>query len=368
MIRLGLIVNPIAGLGGSVGLKGTDGVAAEALRRGAVKHAAGRTQAALKQLLPMQKDLLILCPSGEMGEAEAAALGFSKEVILSTGETTDSSDTIAAARAMKNIDLLLFSGGDGTARDLVRAGCSAPVIGIPAGVKIHSPVYAVRPEAAGQLALRYLRKERTRLSEREVVDIDEDLCRRGSVITKLYGTLITPEDVDFLQHGKASSPISDHGQQRLAAAEMLSRMEPDVPYLIGPGTTLKTLMDELGLPDTLLGFDLIRGGQLVQSDLCEADILSALSGTDWHLVLTPTGGQGYLLGRGNQQISPAVLKTLDRKHLHIISTKAKLLHLDGRPLLIDTGDPGTDAAFNGYYRVIVGLQEEQMVPVKGDLS
>ena len=362
MKKLGLIVNPIAGMGGSVGLKGTDGVAAEAARLGAVRRAGERAAAALKELLPAKDEICVLCASGEMGETILEKLGFPhvQVVCRCEGETT-ADDTIRAARAMAGADLLLFAGGDGTARNIYEAlGEKTVAIGIPAGVKIHSPVYAIRPEAAGKLALRYLEGKCRRTQEAEVVDIDEAAYRDGRVSTSLYGYLCIPDERNYMQHGKAPSPVSEHAQQESIACDMVERMLPDTYYLIGPGSTTRTLMDEMGLPDTLIGVDLICNRQLVQSDLNEADILKRLDEKLTHLIVTPTGGQGYLLGRGNQQLSAKVLRRIGKENLHVLATKEKLFHLRGRALLVDTGDEEVDKMLCGYVRVIVSYREEQM--------
>lgn len=366
MKAVGLIINPVAGMGGSVGLKGTDGVVNEAIRRGAKPKAEARAAVALMRLLPMKDSLQIWCPSGGMGKRLARGLGFDTKVVHGCTEKTSSCDTVAAAQAMADVDLLLFAGGDGTARDIVSAGIRCTVIGVPAGVKIHSPVYATRPERAGELALRFLQGSCRHIREAEVVDIDETSYRDGRVCTSLYGYLNVPDDRDFLQHGKAPSPASERTQQENIAAEMIGRMRENVYYLIGPGSTTRTLMDKLELPDTLLGVDLVCNRTLVQADLSEKDILRRLDERETHLVLTPTGGQGYLLGRGNQQLSAAVLRKIGRERFHILATREKLFHLEGRPLFVDTGDADTDRMLSGYARVIVGIMEEQMCRISGE--
>lgn len=349
-------------MGGSVGLKGTDGVAAEAARLGAVRHSGDRAAAALKELLPFGGEMTVLCASGEMGESLVKGLGFPHvECVYETGAETTSDDTRRAAQAMKDADLLLFAGGDGTARDIFAAlGDKAVAIGIPAGVKIHSPVYAIRPEAAGKLALKYLEGRCRRTYEAEVVDIDEAAYRDGRVSTSLYGYLMIPDERDYMQHGKAPSPVSEHAQQESIACDMVERMLPDTYYLIGPGSTTRTLMDEMGLPDTLIGVDLVCNKKIVQMDLSEQEILKRLDEKPTHLILTPTGGQGYLLGRGNQQLSGRVVKKIGKENIHVLATKEKLFHLMGRALLVDTGDEEADRLLCGYTRVIVSYHEEQM--------
>ena len=192
------------------------------------------------------------------------------------------------------------------------------------------------------------------------MDIDEAAYRDGRVSTSLYGYLCIPDERNYMQHGKAPSPVSEHAQQESIACDMVERMLPDTYYLIGPGSTTRTLMDEMGLPDTLIGVDLICNRQLVQSDLNEADILKRLDEKPTHLIVTPTGGQGYLLGRGNQQLSAKVLRRIGKENLHVLATKEKLFHLRGRALLVDTGDEEVDKMLCGYVRVIVSYREEQM--------
>lgn len=359
MNRLGFLVNPIAGMGGSVGLKGTDGQYEEAMRRGAVPLAARRAAKALAQLLPLRGKLTILsAPS--MGAEEADSLGFSTQIVYVPPDRfhTTASDTRAAVLAMGEAQLLLFAGGDGTARDILQAmGSACPVLGIPVGVKMHSPVYAVSPAAAGALALACLRSGMA-AKLAEVVDLDEEACRRGVVCEKLYGYLRIPQARRWIQEKKAPTPSGQRQEQQAIAAEMAARMRPDICYLAGPGSTIQALFDELSLPKTLLGFDLIRNRTLVQADLCEADALSFASQQPTELLLTPTGGQGFLLGRGNQQCSPAVLRHIGPSGIHILATREKLAALGGRPLLVDTPDPEINQLLCGYYRVIVGLKEE----------
>lgn len=364
MKTLGFLVNPVAGMGGSVGLKGTDGVLDEAISRGAVPCAAARAVRALRQLLPLREEVLVYSAK-QLGAEEAEALGFSVRQIQLPDDifSQSAAGTQAAARQMNDVDLLLFAGGDGTARDITAVlGESVVSIGIPAGVKIHSAVYAVSPDAAGLLAREYL-SVGGEYEEKEVIDIDEDAYRRGLIDTRLYGYLNTPCSRRFLQGKKAPTPASQRQQQWSIAAEMEERMLPEKAYLVGPGSTTRVLFERLGLPKTLLGFDLIRGGKLLGADLCEREILFHAERNQTELIVTPTGGQGFLFGRGNQQCSANVLRAIGKEHITILATREKLFGLNGGVLRIDTGDEQTDTAFSGYYRAVVGYHEEQMCKV-----
>jgi len=363
MRTLGLIVNPVAGMGGSVGLKGTDGleVLREAERLGARPRAQQRTAQALAALLPLSDGLALLTFSGVMGEAPATACGLAPQVIGSgSSPHTTAQDTVRAARDMaeRGVDLLLFAGGDGTARDICGAvGTAATVLGIPAGVKIHSAVFASSPAAAGQVAASFLMGEITRVREAEVMDINEADYRRGVLSARLYGYLAIPDARRRLQGVKAASAPDERTAQRAIAAALVERMTDERCYIVGPGTTCRSLLEMLGLEGSLLGVDLVRAGQRVGKDLSEREILAQTVGTECSLILTPVGGQGFLLGRGNQQISPEVIRRVGRENIIVVATPDKLSALRGRPLLVDTGDDAADAYLCGYYRVVTGYRE-----------
>ncbi|MCL2001053.1 MAG: NAD(+)/NADH kinase, partial [Planctomycetes bacterium] len=260
-----------------------------------------------------------------------------------------------------------FAGGDGTARDIYEAvGERLPALGIPAGVKIHSPVYARSPEKAGELLRLYLSGRTTLTREAEVLDIDEEDYRRDVINTRLYGYLRVPFERRLLQGGKAPSPGSERERQRAIAAAIAEEMTGDAYYLIGPGSTTRALMEYLGADNTLLGVDALRGGKTVARDVTEQDILRCMEREDApvKLIVTPTGGQGYLLGRGNQQISPRVIKGLGKKNIIVAATPEKLAGLRGGPLLVDTGDPDADALLRGYARVVSGYRETVVYPVE----
>ncbi|MGD2151803.1 MAG: ATP-NAD kinase family protein [Gemmatimonadales bacterium] len=369
MKKLGLIVNPVAGMGGTVGLKGTDGT--ELLRRaeelGAVPQAERRAERTLAALVPLAEELELLTFGGSMGEAAAAASGLEPKVIGS-GSTprTTAADTAEAARrlAAHGVVLLLFAGGDGTARDICRAiGTSLTVLGIPAGVKIQSAVFATSPAAAGQVAESYLTGGIGREKEAEVMDINEDDYRRDILSARLYGYLKIPDARRQLQGRKAASAPDERAMQSAIAAELVERMTDDRCYIVGPGTTCRPFMQMLGLEGSLLGVDMVRGRRLIGKDVSEREILQKTAEVPSSLILTPVGGQGFLLGRGNQQISPAVIKRVGKENIIVAATAEKLSSLRGRPLLVDTGDPETDCYLRGYYRVVTGYRENTIYRV-----
>jgi predicted polyphosphate/ATP-dependent NAD kinase len=367
--RVGLIVNPVAGLGGRVGLKGSDGADIQRRARalGAEPHAQERAVEALRRLHRVQ-DLEIVTYPGEMGENAARSAGFEPQVLgdITPGATT-AQDTRRAARQMHElgVELLLFVGGDGTARDLYQAvGLEQPALGVPAGVKIHSAVYATHPASAGELATLYLEGRVTNLREAEVMDIDEEAFRQGSLQARLYGYLRVPFRASLVQSQKV--PSSGEAVSLAAIAEdVTSKMAPGVLYIVGPGTTTRAITEQLGLEKTLLGVDVVRDGQLIAADANEADLLNLLDQqardtegvTLASIIVTPIGGQGYVFGRGNQQISPRVIRRVSVENILIVSTPDKLHALGSQPLLVDTGEREVDDMLSGYRMVVTGYNE-----------
>lgn len=361
MFRLGLIINPLAGVGGSVALKGSDGeeTALQALALGAEPKASMRTMQALEPLTGL--DLKLVTYPGEMGENAARQAGFEPSVIGSIDEGhTTAEDTETAARQMveEGIDLILFAGGDGTARNICNAiGDSAPVLGVPAGVKIHSGVYAVTPKAAGEIVAMLVRGELVTLADQEVRDIDEVAFREGKVRAKYYGELMVPAEGRFLQHVKNGGREVEELVLDDIAADFAETMEDDVRYIIGSGTTVQALMDSLGLENTLLGVDLIENGELIGQDLTAQQLEELTSGHETRLVITVIGGQGHIIGRGNQQLSPTLLRRLGRDNIIVIATKSKIKELEGRPLIVDSGDVELNHKMSGLIRVVTGYRD-----------
>jgi predicted polyphosphate/ATP-dependent NAD kinase len=354
----------VAGLGGRVGLKGSDGLEVQrrALALGAVPRSSARAAQALEVIeRAWGDDLEIVTYPAEMGADAAWACGYEPTVIgaIEDGRTS-AEDTQRAAREMRRlgVDLLLFAGGDGTARDIHRAvGDQSPVLGIPAGVKIHSAVFATNPRSAGELAVSYLQGRVTRLREAEVMDIDEEAFREGVVYARLYGYLRVPFRPSLVQGLKAGSRPSEIGSQRAIAYDVVDHMQAGWLYVLGPGTTIRAVASRLGLEKTLIGVDVVLDGRLLASDVNEAQLLELLEGRDAKIVVTPIGGQGFIFGRGNQQISPQVIEKVGPQHVVVVSTPEKIHSLNGRPLLVDTGDLVLDHKLSGYVRVVTGYDE-----------
>lgn len=362
--RLGLIVNPVAGIGGRVGLKGSDGaeIQKKALELGAVPQSLHRAIQALERLEPVKDELEVVTYSGEMGEDASRACGFEPTVIgcIKPGETTPE-DTIKGAQEMLRLEvnLLLFAGGDGTARDIYNGvGELMPVLGIPAGVKIHSAAFATSPRSAGDLAALYLQGRVSSLREAEVMDIDEEAFRQGVVSARLCGYLKIPFERRLVQSAKMPSSPGEQVAQQTIAYDVVSRMERRLLYIIGPGTTTRAIASRLRLSKTLIGVDVVADGDLVAVDVNESRLLELLEGRKAKIILTPIGGQGYILGRGNQQISPQVIRQVGRDNVIVVSTPRKIHSLRGRPLRVDTGDRGVDEMLSGYIRVLTGYNEQ----------
>lgn len=363
MKKLGLIINPIAGMGGRVGLKGTDGLSIleKAKALGAKPIAQERAKKALQMLKYLKDKFELVTCAAKMGEEAACQVGFSPLVLnIGASALTTAADTREAAKKMKalKVDLLLFTGGDGTARDIYQAvGNSLVVMGIPAGVKIHSAVFAYNPQAAGELAALYLQDKTSATFEAEVMDIDEEMFRKQILSARLFGYLSIPGRPTFLQRAKTPSSASERYSQQAIAFEISENLSDDFFYIIGPGTTPKAIMDRLGLDNSLLGVDLIFRKKLIGRDLNETELLARIEGRKVKLIITPVGGQGYLLGRGNQQLSPEVIRKVGRENIIIVATKHKINSLYRQPLLLDSGDERIDKELSGYYKIITGYRE-----------
>ncbi|MCA1812862.1 MAG: ATP-NAD kinase family protein [Halobacteriales archaeon] len=379
-MRIALVVNPLAGLGGKVGLKGTDHAADEALRRGAEPTSPERALRALRHLATrVGRDRLPepdwLTAAGAMGEQLAREAGFTRiQVVHAPGPRTDARDTQAAARAALELgaQLILFCGGDGTARDVASAVQGrVPIVGIPAGVKMHSAVFGQDPERAADMVADFLEGIAGE-TEAEVLDVDEEAYRRGEWRVKLFALARTLDEPMLRQLGKSTlEEVSDAEQKDEIAQEFVERMrkEPEALFLLGPGSTLEHVAKALRVPKTLLGFDALRDGKLVGQDLDERSMLDlvgpagAPSPARAYLVVSPIGAQGFVLGRGNQQASPEVVRRIGLPNLLIVATPQKVRATP--ELRVDTGDPALDAELRArsHLPVVVGWRTSRLLPV-----
>ncbi len=367
ILHIGLIVNPLAGLGGSLGLKGSDG---ELLRQRVAgltcqqRHRAqDRVQRALQPLVAAGDAVRFSTWAGAMGEQNLVDLGVPCQVLGEPGEGLSSAeDTRRAARALRQngVDIIVFAGGDGTARDIFDVvGADFPVLGIPAGVKMHSGVFAVSPEAAGELLLQLASGGLVGLMLREVRDIDEEAFRQNVVRSRFYGEMLVPGEGRYLQHTKVGGRESPDLVAADIAEWLTENMEPGRTYLIGPGSTTAAIMAALALPNTLLGVDVIRDGKVLAADADEATLLAQLDEAPdgATIVVTVIGGQGHVFGRGNQQFSPEVIRRVGLENILVVAAKSKIAGLAGRPLLVDTNDPELDRALSAYRPVITGYDD-----------
>ncbi len=365
-MRIGFVVNPIAGLGGAVGLKGTDGpdTVAEALRRGGTPQAGPRARRALVRMAEHAPGARICMPEGALGGHWAEGLPLEIAITGSAPETGTARDTKEAARALGALDLMVFAGGDGTARDIASVvPKGTPLLGIPCGVKMHSGVFAVSPEAAGMLlAMLFNTPDRVAWTDdAEIADIDEDALRAGHIAPQLYGLARVPMVRSLMQASKGG-PRADAGAALASAARAVAEgMDTETLYIIGPGTSAGAVMHAAGHQPTTLGTDALLNGEVVARDASAVELDALAARHPVRIVLGVTGQQGFLLGRGNQQISARTIRRAGRDGLIVLATEAKLAALAQPRLWVDTGDAALDAALSGFIRVKTGAAREMMM-------
>ncbi len=363
MLEIGFVVNPIAGIGGQVGLHGSDGDAlqARAQSAGAVARAPDRAGRAVARLSP---DVLAgarwITWAGSMGEAHLRRAAIAHRVVGYAETPSSGADTRAAVRAFAQaaVDLILFTGGDGTARDVLEGlrgtEYAGAVLGIPAGVKMHSGVFATTPETAADVVTRLIRGGIVSATAREVRDRVEDSV--SSLKTRTFGELPVPELGGYLQHtkvsGKESEPLALNDIAAFVSEAALASRDT---WIFGPGTTVAEISASLGYNGSLHGFDIWQHGEPIAFDV-NADALTELDGP-CRLVVSFTRHQGFLFGRGNQQLTPAFLRRIGRRRVQVVGTRTKLQTLDGRPLLLDTDDADLDTRWTGLWRVLTGYDD-----------
>lgn len=370
-MKIGFLINPVAGMGGKVALKGTDGedILRRAIELGAVPAANIRAETALAVFREAASNHQFYAPSGEMGGKLLSENGLKPEIVFDPIQKTTADDTKRAVSLMleAGVEAIVFAGGDGTARDVCSvAGRIVPVVGIPAGVKIHSAVYAKRPMDAGILVKNLLLGRVKRFVPAEVMDLDEDAFRNNVVNARLYGYMMVPDDREFMQDRKSGSSGPNANEPLDIAAFIVKGMRDEDLYLIGSGSTTNAIFQMLGKEGTLLGVDAVLNRELAGKDLMESEIKKLLLDHPKerrHLVITVIGGQGHIFGRGNQQLSPDIIRMIPRDNIMVIASSSKISALFGKPLIADTGDPVLDEELKGYIPVITGFGKKIMAKV-----
>ena len=387
MRKIGLIVNPVAGLGGMSAFRGSDDVQVQsaAMKAGYEKQAIRKAEAALEKIRDLSGAFQLFTVSGEMGENAALAAGIRAVVLRRNKRMTTNGDsagkvaTTAESRLDVSVttaedthdgvrwlldngaDVIVFAGGDGTARDVLKAaGEKVPVIGIPAGVKMHSAVYAVSAAAAGYVLRAFVQDKSWRIEKREVMDIDEALFRRSIVSASLFGFLPVVVGKNYIQNTKQSS-VSTEQELETMTDGMIREVLEDVYYLIGPGSTTEVIKKKLTNNGSLLGVDVVKNRKMIIKDADERQLYQLLDRCEEdsgaRILTTFIGGQGHVFGRGNQQFSPRVIRKVGKENILIVATVSKLAALRLAPLLVDTGDSGLDAQLSGYYKIMVNAKE-----------
>ncbi|MEM0140286.1 MAG: ATP-NAD kinase family protein [Ferroplasma sp.] len=337
----GFFVNPLAGYGGPINNKGSDNLVLKNIND---STSIARADEFLGKI--NAEGVCFIVPYGYMGSFLMDRHGLKYKVAYSPGDITTASDTENFVRSMGNVDILCFAGGDGTARDILEAGCKVPVLGIPSGVKMYSSVFAMNiPHAAevfnhvagGYSTYRYA----------EVSDIDEEKYRNGILNVKTYGMMLIPDLEGIVMSSKAEYPNS--GSYDIAEY-IIEEMKDDTIYIIGPGSTCKAIVSSLGYRTNMLGFDLFAGKKLIAADLDEKELYNSIINKKSELIISIIGGQGFLLGRGNQQISGRIIEAIGFENITVISSPEKLL--DIKKLYIDMNLNGIKLP--QYIRVLTG--------------
>ena len=367
-LTVGLVINPLAGVGGPLAHKGSDNLHLPdyLLANGQNLHSFKRTADFCLALGEMAKNITWWAPKGLMGGDVLQSLGIAFQ--STAAEVTASSsalDTqaVVAEYCSKKVDLIVFAGGDGTAADvaqvIARLNPAQLALGIPAGVKIQSSVFAINPTAAGQLVAALVRGELLHVESAQVRDLDEVALQQGQVKSRYLGTMLVPYDGRFVQSIKQGGLVAEELIISDIAAYLKELIPSNATVVFGPGKTMADLQDAMGLPYTLLGFDVFAGSECLARDANVQELSRLLtSAAEPWVFLTVMGGQGHIIGRGNQQLSAGILKIIGRNAVHPIATKEKLASVGRGILLIDSGDRVLDEQWQGLIPVICGYREQ----------
>ncbi|MDG1540119.1 MAG: NAD(+)/NADH kinase [Candidatus Thalassarchaeaceae archaeon] len=382
MVRIGILANPDAGLGGRLGLKGSDGQAELARSKGAEDRSGPRLSSMLGHFSRIHRtessQIEWITSTGRMGTEWIPVeldIGTISEVHQSPGKTSASDTQDAVARLLENgIDLLVYSGGDGTTRDIVSSLSESktpelPVIGVPSGVKMHSGCFASSPKAAAEVLSAWIQGDLL-VSSTEVLDLDEELYRKGKWVVRLYAEAFSPNSPRWMQGSKELIQTESEEEIIIGLSNHIEESIVDDDHLViwGSGGTLREIGGNIGFELTTLGIDATIGSEKVGTDLAESGIIEILDSHDGPvtLLLSPMGGQGFLIGRGNLQLSPSVLSSIGIDNVMGVVTPAKLLTV--RALRIETGDDSLDQEFASkrYMKVLQGYRTTRILPVSVD--
>ena len=382
MVRIGILANPDAGLGGRLGLKGSDGQAELARSKGAEDRSGPRLESMLVHFSRIHRtesnQIEWITSTGRMGTEWIPVefdIGTISEVHQSPGKTSASDTQYAVARLLENgIDLLVYSGGDGTTRDIVSSLSDSetpelPVIGVPSGVKMHSGCFASSPKAAAEVLSAWIHGDLL-VSSTEVLDLDEELYRKGKWVVRLYAEAFSPNSPRWMQGSKELIQTESEEEIIIGLSNHIEESIVEEGHLViwGSGGTLREIGGNIGFELTTLGIDATIGSEKVGTDLAESGIIEILDSHDGPvtLLLSPMGGQGFLIGRGNLQLSPTVLSSIGIDNILGVVTPAKLLSV--RALRIETGDVSLDQEFASkrYMKVLQGYRTTRILPVSVD--
>jgi len=359
IFKLGLVINPIAGMGGKTGLKGSDGsnTLKKALSLGAKKESAIRAEQALLPLKFMINKFSLITCSAEMGEKSCKKIGLKTDYIIDIDKKiTTGIDTIKAVKIMarKQVSLILFSGGDGTACDIFYAlQDKIPILGIPAGVKMHSSVFGTSPNAVGSLVSRIISNHSDTFptSTAEIMDLDEDMRRYDQIRTRLIGYATIPSDKFLVQNPKSYVQLNDEESINGISEYLENKLDKEATYIVGPGRTTQNFLNRIGVSGTLLGVDVLKGRKLIGRDVNSRELDILTRDGLLYIISGIIGGQGFLFGRGNQQITAEIIQRVKKENILIIASTKKIYELPRQCILIDTGNQKLDNELAGYVKV-----------------
>ena len=359
IFKLGLVINPIAGMGGKTGLKGSDGsnTLKKALSLGAKKESANRAEQALLPLKFMINKFSLITCSAEMGENSCKKIGLTTDYIIDINKKiTTGIDTIKAVKIMarKQVSLILFAGGDGTACDIFYAlQDKIPILGIPAGVKMHSSVFGTSPNAVGSLVSRIISNHSDTFptSTAEIMDLDEDMRRYDQIRTKLIGYATIPSDKFLVQNPKSYVQLNDEDSINGISEYLENKLDKEATYIVGPGRTTQNFLNRIGVFGTLLGVDVLKDRKLIGRDVNSRELDILTRNGLLYIISGIIGGQGFLFGRGNQQITAEIIQRVKKEDILIIASTKKIYELPRQCILIDTGDQKLDNELAGYVKV-----------------